>query len=108
MGIRKRKPVAPAAKPQPIDRAFAAEVRRRAEKLAEPVEILMENGARLRQRQQAERQMAELRSEAVRARRLAEHIENLSQATAAYKHKWKHTMTDSTIVDPGHKQRLQR
>jgi len=112
MGIRKRKPVAAAAKPQPqpqpIDRAFAAEVRRRAEKLAEPVEILMENGARLRQRQQAERQMAELRSEAVRARRLAEHIENLSQETAAYKHKWKHTMTDSTIVDPGHKQRLQR
>ena len=118
MGIRKRKPVAAAAKPQqqpqpqpqPIDRAFAAEVRRRAEKLAEPVEILMENGAGLhnRQRQQAERLMAELRSEAVRARRLAEHIENLSQETAAYKHKWKHTMTDSTIVDPGHKQRLQR
>ena len=112
MGIRKRKPVSAAARPQqqpqPIDRAFAAEVRRRAEKLAEPVEILMENGASLRQRQQAERQMAELRSEAVRARRLAEHIENLSQETAAYKHKWKHTMTDSTIVDPGHKQRLQR
>ena len=99
MGIRKRKPVAAAAKPQqqpqPIDRAFAAEVRRRAEKLAEPVEILMENGAGLhnRQRQQAERLMAELRSEAVRARRLAEHIENLSQETATYKHKWKHTMT---------------
>jgi hypothetical protein len=114
MGIRKRKPVAAAAKPQqqpqPIDRAFAAEVRRRAEKLAEPVEILMENGAGLhnRQRQQAERLMAELRSEAVRARRLAEHIENLSQETATYKHKWKHTMTDSTIVDTGHKQRPQR
>ncbi|NIA01165.1 MAG: hypothetical protein GWP13_00095 [Planctomycetia bacterium] len=52
--------------------------------------------------------MAKLRSEAVRARRLAEHIESLSQQTAAYKHKRKRAMTDKTIVDPGHAQRLQR
>jgi len=52
--------------------------------------------------------MAKLRSEAVRARRLAEHIESLSQQTATYKHKRKRAMTDKTIVDPGHAQRLQR
>ncbi len=52
--------------------------------------------------------MAKLRSEAVQARRLAEHIESLSQQTAAYKHKRKRAMTDKTIVDPGHAQRLQR
>jgi hypothetical protein len=114
MGIRKRKQVAalarPQQKPQPINSAYAAEVRRRAEKLANPVEKQKENGARVRkhQRQQAEQQMAKLRSEAVRARRLAEHIENLSQEAAAYKHKRKRTMTDTTIVDPGHAQRLKR
>ncbi|MFQ5643711.1 MAG: hypothetical protein ACE5FQ_08425 [Thiogranum sp.] len=64
--------------------------------------------ARNRQRQQAERQMAKLRSEAVQARRLAEHIENLSRETATYKHKRKHAMTETTIVDPGHAQRLRR
>ncbi len=114
MGIRKRKPVVaparPQQQPQPVASAHAAEVRRRAEKLAEPVENSGKNGVKVRihQRQQTEQQMAQLRGEAVRARRLAEHIENLSQEAAAYKRKRKHTMTDTAIVDPGHAQRLQR
>ena len=114
MGIRKRKPIVtparPQQQPQPIDSAYVAEIRRRAEKLTQPVEKQGEYGDRVRSHQchQAEQQMAKLRSEAVRARRLAEHIENLSQQTAAYKHKRKRVMTDKTIVDPGHAQRLQR
>ncbi len=114
MGIRKRKPVVTPARaqqqPQPIDSAYAAEVRRRAEELAKPVEKTGENGGQVRshQRRQAEQQMAKLRSETVRARRLAEHIENLSQEAVAYKHKRKQVMTDMTIVDPGHAQRLRR
>ncbi|GMQ87365.1 MAG: hypothetical protein BMS9Abin08_0566 [Gammaproteobacteria bacterium] len=114
MGIRKRKPVVTPARaqqqPQPIDSAYAAEVRRRTEELAKPVEKTGENGGQVRshQRQQAGLQMAKLRSETVRARRLAEHIENLSQEAVAYKHKRKQVMTDTTIVDPGHAQRLRR
>ena len=114
MGIRKRKsvvaPARPQQQPQPIDSAYVAEIRHRAEDLAQPVEKQGRNEARVRshQRHQAEQQMAKLRSEAVRARRLAEQIENLSQQTAAYKHKRKRVMTDKTIVDPGHAQRLQR
>jgi len=114
MGIRKRKPAVAPARPQqqplPVDSAYAAEVRQRAENLVEPVENTGKNGVRIRsyQRQQAEQQMAKLRGEAVQARRLAEHIEYLSQDTAAYKHKRKHVMTDTTIVDPGHAQRKQR
>ncbi|HHH43326.1 MAG TPA: hypothetical protein ENK49_04240 [Gammaproteobacteria bacterium] len=111
MEIRKRKQAGSTAGPaQPIHRSHAEKVRRRAEELTEPVDVQDENRDRARnhQRQQAERQMAKLRSDAVQARRLAEHIENLSQGTAAYKRKRKHVMTDSTIVDSGHAQRLQR
>ncbi|GEM_PF-1459168 len=111
MEIRKRKQAGTTARPaQPIHRSHAEKVRRRAEALTEPVDVRDENRdhVRDRQRQQTERQMAKLRSDAVQARRLAEHIENLSQGTAAYKRKRKHAMTDSTIVDPGHAQRLQR
>ena len=114
MEIRKRKqvkaPARPGRQPQPINSEYAAEVRRRAEKLTAPAEKQDGPGqsARNLQRQQTERDMAKLRSEAVQARRLAEHIENLSHGSATNKHERKHAMTDTTIIDPGHAQRLQR
>jgi hypothetical protein len=46
--------------------------------------------------------MAQLRSGAVRARRLAEHIESLSRRTT--KRTRNQTMTESSIFDPGHSQ----
>lgn len=52
--------------------------------------------------------MAGLRSDAVQARRLAEHIENLPRDAAVPQRKWKPVMTDTNIVDPGHAQRLKR
>ncbi|GMQ88840.1 MAG: hypothetical protein BMS9Abin09_0278 [Gammaproteobacteria bacterium] len=113
MGIRERKPAAVPAKPRqqprPVDIAIAAEVRRRAEKLA-AAGTPGKNGtqARNHQRQQTEQQMAKLRGEAVQARRLAEHIENLSQEAAASRHKRKQAMTDTTIVNPGSAKRRQR
>jgi len=114
MGIRERKPAAAQARsrqqPRPVDKAIAAEIRRRAEKLAAAVEIPGNNGVQGRnhQRQQTEQQMAKLRGEAVQARRLAEQIENLSRETAASRHIRKPAMTDTTIVDPGHAKRRQR
>jgi len=114
MEIRKRKStVAPdraQPPPRPVDSRYAAEVRQRAERLATPVESSGENRAWVRsyQRQQTEQQMANMRGEAVRARRLAEHVGDLSQDTAAYKQKRKHVMKDTTVVDPGHAQRQQR
>lgn len=114
MRNRNRKPIVTAPRsqrePQPIDTAYAAKIRRRTEKLAELVEKQGEGRTRIRnhQRQKAEQQMAKLRSETVQARRLAEHIENLSQEAAAYKHKRKRTMTDTTTVGPGKAKHSQR
>jgi hypothetical protein len=90
-------PARPQQQPQPIDSAYVAEIRRHAEKLTQPVEKQGGNRALVRSHQchQAEQQMAKLRSEAVRARRLAEHIESLSQQTAAYKHKRKRAMSQT-------------
>ncbi|HHJ16322.1 MAG TPA: hypothetical protein ENJ80_06450, partial [Gammaproteobacteria bacterium] len=113
MGFRKKQPVRRPDAPRPVARGHAAKLQRRASDLAESIEEKNETGisARLRrfQRHQVERQMAGLRSEAVQARRLAEHIENLSRDAAAQQRKRKPVMTtDTNIVDPGHAQRLKR
>ncbi len=57
------------------------------------------------QREQAEREMAALRAEAVQARRLASHIENLHQPANVQQ---KGRIMSSTISDPGHAQRMTR
>ncbi len=58
-----------------------------------------------RQREQAEKEMAALRAEALQARRLATHIENLHQPAKVQR---KGRIMDTTIADPGQAQRMQR
>ena len=106
MAIRSRKSVARPAghpkQPRPVERDHAVDIQRRAENLTKAIDYKKESfGAEHiaeRQRQQVEHQMAQLRSEVVQARRLAQHIDNLSQDAAA--HKRKPAMTDSSLVDP--------
>ena len=51
---------------------------------------------------------AQIRSEAVQARRLAEQIDSLSQYTATQTRRKQAVMTDSTIIDSGQTQKKQR
>ncbi len=59
----------------------------------------------IQQRQQAEKEMAELRAEAIQARRLATQIENLHQPV---QHRRKGRIMSTTISDPGQAQRMSR
>ena len=58
-----------------------------------------------RQREQAEKEMAALRAEALQARRLATQIENLHQPVQVQR---KGRIMDTTIADPGQAQRMAR
>ena len=106
MGIHDKKSAAEATglpkKPQPADRDYVARVQQRIERLTEAVDnqTLSPIGAKFaeRHRQYSEQQMAQLRSEAVQARRLAEHIESLSRRTPQGTRN--RTMTESSIFDP--------
>jgi len=107
MGIRKQIPRPDAAAPDTsgsrTTRDYVEEVRRRVAGLGKPVENKTENNWRDegdKRQQQIQERMARLRAEAVQARRLAEHINTLSQE--ATKRKRKPVMTDTTIVDPEH------
>lgn len=106
MGIRKQIPppdaVAPDTSGSRATRDYVEEVRRRVAGLGNPVENTTENSSRdeTGRQQQIQERMARLRAEAVQARRLAEHINTLSQE--ATKRKRKPVMTDTTIVDPEH------
>jgi len=107
MGIRKQIPrpgaVAPDTSGSRATRDYVEEVRRRAAGLEKPVESKTESNSRddsSGRQQQIQERMARLRAEAVQARRLADHINTLSQE--ATKRKRKPVMTDTTIVDPEH------
>jgi hypothetical protein len=107
MGIRKQIPrpgaVAPDTGGSRATRDYVEEVRRRVAGLGKPVENKTESNSRddgSGRQQQIQERMARLRAEAVQARRLAEHINTLSQE--ATKRKRKPVMTDTTIVDPEH------
>lgn len=73
----------------PVERDYVAEVQRRAEALAQAGKAAGQSPAATppgpAQCQQVEREMATLRSEAVQARKLAEHIEHLTPETAGRK-----------------------
>jgi hypothetical protein len=106
MGIRKQIPrpggVSTDTGGSRATRDYVEEVRRRVAGLGKPVENETENNSRddSGNQQQIQERMAQLRAEAVQARRLAEHINTLSQE--ATKRKRKPVMTDTTIVDPEH------
>ena len=74
--------------PRPATRDYAEELQRRAGKLArhdDTSEAAKTRRESAKQQRQIEQQMARLRSEAVRARRLAEYIDNLSQDASTRK-----------------------
>jgi len=108
MGIRKQIPLPGALAPDTsgprATRDYVEEVRRRAAGLGKPIENRAESSSQddsgRRRPQPIQEHMAQLRAEAVQARRLAEHINSLSQD--ATKRKREPVMTDTTIVDPEH------
>ena len=88
-----------------VEHDYAARIQQRAERLTEAVENSTNPiGAEIarRRRQHIELQMAQLRSDAVQARRLAEHVDSLSRRTT--ERTWKQTMTESSIFDAGNRQ----
>ncbi len=106
MGIRKQKPgrqtTGSGAERMRVGRDYVEEVQRRAARLNEAIEKKTENYSgedfAERQQQYIQQHMAQLRSEALHARRLAEQIQNLSQDGAAQKRK--PVMNDTSLVDP--------
>lgn len=113
MGIRKKPHAArtsdtvPSAKPACIQRAET--IRRKAQHYTNITEQTGtqcndRHGAN-QQRELAEREMAALRAEAVQARRLASHIENLHQPANRQR---KGRIMSSSISDPGQAQRTAR
>lgn len=84
---------------EPVEREYVKELQRRADKLADSSAPAGGGQALARhthhEQQQIEQEMAELRSRAVQARRLAEHIEGLSGSPAPSQ--W--TETTATTVD---------
>lgn len=102
----------PAGAPEgkPVRRDYVEEIRKRAEKLGntragDNRPVTGDDFGR-RQQEQIEKHMARLRSETVRARHLAQNIDNLSQDVAVRKRN--RAMTDTPIVAPGQNQRQQR
>lgn len=106
MSIRRRRTSGSTDKPQqhthPLERDYVAEVQRRLAHLTEESERTPAtvSGPSLpdKQRQRIEREMASLRAEALKARRLAEQIDNLSRETTRLKRK--SVMTESFTPSP--------
>lgn len=114
MEIRKQKPKrtqAPSDPPeQPVRRERVDAARRRAARLNDVIEKQAQkgNGEALVQNRQQEiqQQLAQLRSEAVQARRLAEQINNLSREATTQQRRPR--MSHTPTVDPGQAQQLSR
>jgi len=93
MGMGKTQNTGPRVEPgkqvPPVERDYVAEVQRRAEALAQAGKAAGQDPAATpggpAPRQQVEREMATLRSEAVQARKLADRIEHLTPETAGRK-----------------------
>ncbi len=113
MGIRKKQQSAhPPVTPRPARPAshqLADEIRYKAQHYTD---IAEQSGDQqhdrrkaFRQREQAEKEMAALRAEAMQARRLATYIENLHQPAKVQR---KGRIMDTTIADPGQAQRILR
>lgn len=94
---------------RPASRQLADDVRSKAQRYTNITEQTGDQSndqcKAIRQREQAEREMAALRAEALQARRLATRIENLHQPTQVQR---KGRIMDSTIADPGQAQRMAR
>ena len=90
-----------------IGRDYVEEVQRRAVQLNEAIDTKEKTYSgddfAEHQRQQIQQHMAQLRNEAVQARRLAEQIHNLSRDGTAQQRK--PVMNDISMVDPGHTRR---
>lgn len=106
MSIRRRRTSGSTDKPHhqthPLERDYVAEVQRRLAHLTQESErtpaTVSEPSLPDKQRQRIEREMASLRAEALKARRLAEQIENLSRETTRLKRK--SVMTESFTPSP--------
>jgi hypothetical protein len=111
MGFRKQKPGhhpgRSDADSSPVDRDYVEDVQRHAASLSEAIENQSENysGDKIAQRkqEQIQRHMAQLRSEALQARRLAEQIDNLSREGTTQERKT--VMNDASLVDSGRSRR---
>jgi hypothetical protein len=114
MGIYKQKtrsaPTGPVSKRRPVRRDYVEQVQQRAALTNEAIDHTdkktNDNDITGWHQRQIERYMAQLRSETVQARRLAEQIDTLSQNTTA--RKGKQAMTTPPTPDPGYRQRQQR
>jgi hypothetical protein len=104
MGFRKQRPGPNPGRSStdgwPIGRDYVEDVRRHAERLGEAFKGETENHSRdtiaRRRQEQIQRHMAQLRSEAVQARRLAEQIDNLSRERTM--HERKTAMNNASLV----------
>jgi hypothetical protein len=114
MEFRKQKPKHAQSQPdsseRPVRRERIEAARRRASQLNDVIETKALTGSGddlVRQRQkEIQQQLAQLRSEAVQARRLAEHIHNLSHEATAQKRR--SVMSDTPAVHKGQEEQLGR
>lgn len=112
MRIRKHKPGHPTTGSGTdrlgVGRDYVEEVQRHAAELSEAVETNRDNDSggdfADHRQQKIQQQMARLRKEALRARRLAEQIHNLPQDGTAKKRN--PVMNDSSLVEPGRARRV--